>query len=108
MINIKEIHEWIDHNFPNTRSIEQLLGIQEELGELSHHFLKRHQNIRMNEDHDDGIEDAVGDIFIYLVHFCYRENIDLEEAINKTWNHVKKRDWIKYPDTGVCSNDPHS
>jgi hypothetical protein len=48
----KEIGEWRSKNFPNTEKWEPLVGIMEELGELSHAHLKQFQNIRNNEDHE--------------------------------------------------------
>jgi NTP pyrophosphatase (non-canonical NTP hydrolase) len=70
-----------------------LLGIMEEIGELSHHYLKRAQGIRMSEDHEEGIKDAVADIVIFLMDFCSANDIDLQSAIEDVWAVVKKRDW---------------
>ena len=96
----KEMIEWVDHNFPGREPWEPLLGIQEEVGELSHSFLKRHQKIRTNEDHDAGIKDAVGDILIYLLDFCNGQGINAQDILTETWNSVKERDWQKYPSSG--------
>lgn len=76
--------------------------MQEELGELSHAYLKSFQNIRGTKaEHEAEIQDAVGDIIIYLLDFCNKAEIDLEGAINETWKLVKKRDWQRYPKNGV-------
>lgn len=91
-----EIAEWAKRNFGDPPAWECLLGLQEELGELSHAWLKRHQGIRLNEDHEAGIKDAVGDIFIYLSDFCRRERISLSDCVEKTWASVKQRDWNKH------------
>ncbi len=77
--------------------------MQEELGELVHHFLKREQKIRLNEDHDEGIRDSIGDFLIYLCHFCNNEKINIEETLHETWEKVKKRDWNKNPINGKSS-----
>lgn len=91
-----EIAEWTAKNFNAPRgSIDPLLGIQEEVGELSHAVLKRKQNIRINEDHKALIVDSIGDIMIFLIDFCNEEHIDIEEALNITWDEVKQRDWKK-------------
>ncbi len=84
---------WAKHNFGNPEAWECLLGLQEELGELSHAYLKRAQNIRMEEDHNDNIRDSVGDIIIFLLDFCRRENLNLERCLIDTWDKVSKRDW---------------
>src|SRR5204862_215279 len=89
----EEIKNWSYHNFGNHPAYHPLMGIAEEVGELNHHFLKREQNIRTNEDHDEGIEDAIADLMIYLMDFCNCEGIDLNITLNKTWEKVKKRDW---------------
>lgn len=75
--------------------------MQEELGEISHAFLKDHQEIRGNEDHYDAMIDGVGDLVVYLAGFCNSVGIDLDAAVRETWAIVKERDWVKYPETGV-------
>jgi len=94
--------EWVAHNFGTDRPAwHPLLGVQEEVGELSHAFLKRAQGIRVNEDHDAAIKDAVADIVIYLLDFCTAEGIDLQSVLAETWAQVKARDWKVAPESGV-------
>ena len=108
-----EVQRWALRNFPTTTSVQPLLGVGEEVGELAepisddprlgglivllgrmhHAFLKREQGIRTNEDHNADIKDAVGDIVIYLAHFCALEGISLDDCVNRAWDEVKKRDW---------------
>ena len=71
----------------------------EEVGELNHAYLKLSQGIRGSEEkHRESIEDAVGDILIFLVNFCSHLGIDVSTALQKTWNEVQKRDWVNNPD----------
>lgn len=84
---------WRVHNFPQHEAWHPLIGMQEELGELSHAFLKLTQNIRTEEDHQAAMHDAVGDLMIYLIDFCNCTNIDVEVALARTWDKVKRRDW---------------
>ena len=108
-----EVQRWAMHNFPDATSMEPLMGLVEESGELAeslpgdprisgltillgrlhHAFLKRYQRIRLSEDHNAAIRDAVGDITIYLAHFCALEGISLDDCVNRAWEEVKKRDW---------------
>ena len=99
---MQEQHKlWSERNFPGEHpSWHPLLGIDEEVGELNHHYLKRVQNIRTNENHNAGIRDALGDIFIFMLDFANIEGIDLEAAIIETWDDVMKRDWQKDPVAG--------
>jgi NTP pyrophosphatase (non-canonical NTP hydrolase) len=97
----EELKPWVKHNFGDRPSWQPLLGIQEEVGELSHAYLKRAQGIRVNENHTEAIKDAVADIIIYLCDFCNTENINLEEQIAKTWAEVSKRNWKANPEKGV-------
>lgn len=97
----QEQYAWIKHNFPNRKNYQPLLGVMEELGELTHAHLKHEQNIRTSEDHYLKKIDAVGDIVIFLTDYCTANNIDLEDAVTKTWNDVKKRDWIRFPKNGL-------
>lgn len=105
MINLamlqNKIEEWNQRNFPNAKPIEPLLGLVEEIGELSHAHLKSSQGIRGTEN-ELFLEkvDAVGDIFIFLSAYCSLNGIDLELAIRKAWSEVRQRDWIKYPKDG--------
>jgi len=107
-----EMHEWRKHNFGddtddmalgNDDSVEQFMGVVEEVGELSHIILKSRQGIRnMDRITAEELEaDAVADIFIFLAGYCSRRRIDMEYVILKTWDRVGKRDWVKYPGNGV-------
>ena len=77
-----------------------ILGIIEELGELTHAHLKLRSNIRNNEDHKANIKDAIGDIFIFLMAYTTSRNLDLQDIIESTWNTVKQRNWRRYPIDG--------
>tara|TARA_Y100000310_G_scaffold292597_1_gene321487 strand:+ start:2442 stop:2762 length:321 start_codon:yes stop_codon:yes gene_type:complete len=90
-----EVGQWSHLNFGTVPSWQCVLGLQEELGELSHHYLKREQRIRSAENHDAEIADAVGDIFVFLLHFCHLEGISLEDTIEAVWAAVEQRDWTK-------------
>ena len=97
----KEIGEWSNNNFGIRPSYQMILGMTEELGELSHHYLKREQNIRLNEDHDLEIKDALCDLFIYLLDFCANEKIDFERELDFIWTRVQNRNWKANNKTGV-------
>ena len=55
--------------------------------------------IRKNENHDEKIKDAIGDVLIFLMDYCTREGLDIQSILQKTWNDVKSRDWKKDPST---------
>lgn len=88
-----QVKVWSRKNFGDQPSWKPLLGVGEEVGELNHSYLKLSQGIRMNEDHQAKMRDAVGDIVIYLADFCDREGINLEECVNDAWQEVEARDW---------------
>lgn len=101
-----EIAEWTSKNFPNTPPHRPLLGAMEELGELCHAHLKGEQNIRGMDNQEKTIalkQDAIGDILIYLTHYCALNNWDLMWIFEDTWAEVKKRDWQKNPNTGTSA-----
>lgn len=94
--------KWAGYNFPCATPVQALLGVVEEVGELSHAVLKREQGIRGSTDsHDEAIEDAVGDIVLYLAHFCTLSHIDMNDAVTKTWREVNERDWVQWPERGI-------
>lgn len=98
----EQVGEWSRKNFPNAQPYHSLLGLIEEVGELSHAHLKNEQNIRGSEfEHYVEKIDAVGDILIYLADYCSRNNIDMQDTIEHTWNMVQKRDWQKNKKDGV-------
>lgn len=98
----REVASWNQYNFPSAKPHHPLLGIAEEIGELSHAHLKLEQGIRESESVLRAAKiDAVGDIVIFLASYCYLNGIDLGNAVRNTWNEVKKRDWIKYPRNGM-------
>ena len=97
----KQVKPWADYNFPTAKRWEPLIGAMEELGELSHSFLKLHQGIRKGEDHRAKMEDAVGDIIVYLADFCNRNDLNLASAVQMAWTEARQRDWQKYPKDGT-------
>lgn len=99
-MNFKEMQKeqaaWSKRNFDNTKVYHPILGATEEIGELSHAYLKMEQGIRGDkEKHVAAMKDAVGDCVIFLVELCNQMGWDFEETVETTWNHVKQRDWKK-------------
>ena len=94
------VREWTDHNFPYATSTEPLVGMMEELGEVSHAWLKLKQGIRTDQNHDLALKDGIGDMLIYMAHFCSLQGITLEECFQLAWDTVSKRDWIERPESG--------
>jgi NTP pyrophosphatase (non-canonical NTP hydrolase) len=98
-----EHRDWVQHNFPNQPSYQPLLGIAEEVGELCHAHLKQEQGIRsmLPATSVQLKEDALGDIFIYMMSYANAEGLDLQRCIWRAWHEVSERDWVKYPSTGL-------
>lgn len=98
----REQAEWLARQpFAAGPSWHPLLGVVEEVGELSHAYLKRAQGIRGDDQtHEAKAKDAVGDVLIYLADFCSRMDFDLQQILDETWGAVKQRDWFLNPETG--------
>jgi NTP pyrophosphatase (non-canonical NTP hydrolase) len=95
---------WAKKNFPKTKDPSDiLLGVTEEVGELCHAELKLKQGIRGDASkHREDAIDAIGDIIIYLAHYCNLKEIDFDHTVWNTWLKVRNRDWKKNPlDGGV-------
>ncbi len=94
-----EVKQWADKNFgPGTPAWHPLLGVCEEAGELCHAHLKGEQGIRegMDKQKIEAMKaDAVGDIVIFLMHYCAQEGLDFQKCVANVWAEVKKRDWTK-------------
>ena len=106
MMDLRQLQEevsiWVDHNFGSGYPHRPLLGIQEEVGELAHAHLKMEQGIQGDVDkHQAEKADAVGDILIYLADYCAQNDLDMGDCVTKAWGGVKKRDWIRFPETGL-------
>ena len=96
-----EVGKWAQKNFPKALPHQPLLGAVEELGELSHSHLKMEQGIRASwDEHFDGKCDAIGDVVIFLAHYCCLNNILLQGVVDTTWAKVKQRDWVGNPMDG--------
>jgi len=100
-----DLQKWAFRNFGIQTSSQMLLGAMEELGELAHAHLKKEQEIRKNEDHDEKARDAVGDIIIYLMQYCSLRNWDIETVISDAVEAVLSRDWKINPIDGVKHGD---
>jgi len=73
---IKEVGLWSAYNFGQKQN--PWLGMVEEIGELAHCLLKRHQQIRGYDDPVFFLEefkDALGDIGVYAANYAYNEGM---------------------------------
>ena len=69
-----EVNTWAQHNFPTTTAEQCLLGIFEEIGELSHAILKESQGIRKENFHS-AKKDALADITVFLLDYMNRDKM---------------------------------
>jgi NTP pyrophosphatase (non-canonical NTP hydrolase) len=95
---------WADRNFPHATAEDHLIGVMEELGELAHANLKGRMKVRAGVVTDALVRaerDAVGDIVIYLTGYCSDRGFSIAECVERAWDEVKHRDWIKYPGSGL-------
>ncbi len=95
-----------------------LAALDQHFGKLCHHYLKRHQGIRKNEDHPEGIKMnlmfMIRDIELYCVMHPMYENIphqlgdelpfkwSLKRILFTTAGTVLKRDWTSEQLGGSC------
>lgn len=92
---------WVARNFPGDDMPHSLLGAVEELGELSHHYLKHQQGIRGEADyHREEMADAVADCVIFLAGVATYLGLDYGKLVSDTWERVEQRDWVSDPTNG--------
>jgi len=74
----KELKVWTFYNFGEQETIIPIMGMIEELGELTHAHLKELQNIRKSDFLADK-KDAIADITIYLLNYfnCIHRDINI-------------------------------
>lgn len=70
-----------------------LLGMVEELGELCHAVIYRHQGrgYADPEEHRAAKADALADLLVFACDFAEREGICLEGTLNAVWEKVRRR-----------------
>jgi len=96
---------WRERNFPNQTLYQAVLGMMEELGELSHALLKHEQGIRKMDDAwvaREAIIDAHCDLIIFSFGVAEDLGYDLGIELQRTWDEVKQRDWVGDPAEGVA------
>lgn len=98
-----ELDAWRVANFGKPNAHHQLMGMVEEVGELSHALLKWEQGIRGYDEAKakEEMRDAVGDIVIFAMGLCDVYGWSMQDIIEETSAHVLKRDWKTNPVTGV-------
>jgi len=95
-----EQRAWSLKNFGEHPSWHPLLGIQEELGELSDAYLGKKP---------DAMMDAVADLVIYLMDFCSCEDIELKTSGRVYSGQAKATPQISLLEMQVrCGNISHS
>lgn len=95
---------WAQENFPGGQAHHPLLGVSEEVGELCHAHLKMEQGIRGDKKELRAKQaDAVGDIIIYLLDYCSRNNLCAQTCLATAWEHVRDRNWNKNKKDGTTN-----
>jgi NTP pyrophosphatase (non-canonical NTP hydrolase) len=99
------VSEWLKKQpFYPQKPHQPLIGIQEELGELSHAHLKSEQGIRGTaEEHHEAKRDAIGDILVYIAGYCEANGLQMGQCLERAWEEVRQRDWNKNRSTGAVS-----
>jgi NTP pyrophosphatase (non-canonical NTP hydrolase) len=90
-----EVQEWGARNFPDATPLYCVLGLQEEVGELSRVHLKRLEKIKPEQTTHAIEKDVVGDIAVLLIYYCALAGLDFETVLNETWEQVRQRDYTK-------------
>lgn len=78
-----EVAIWTSRKFPNAQKWYPLQDVRLEADLLE------------NRD-TEKIPNAIGNIVIYLMHFCHLEGLSFSACVNDAWDEVKERDWNKH------------
>ncbi len=95
----EDIATWSSYNFgPDVTTMQSIVGLPEEVGELCRAVLKKYQGIRGTaEEWDAEIEKEIGDVLIKLCEFANRAGVDIEDAVFKRWAVVGMRNFVDNP-----------
>lgn len=107
MLTIRQMQNegrpWVKKNFGNRPAYWPLMGLIEEVGELSHSQLKMEQGIRgTREEHLEAIKDAVADIAIFYSDYASAMGWEMDEVIGfADFSLLQEKEskgcWIKEP-----------
>jgi len=99
----KEFADWQKHNFGSPEISDMIHGVAEEAGEMAHWYLKGKQGIRgaTMESAKDQIADAFVDATVFGLQAMTCLGLDAEQVFAKVTTEVLKRDFVKYPKTGL-------
>jgi hypothetical protein len=76
---IEKVGKWGKYNFPNALPHQPLLGMMEELGECV--------ECQCNND-VQGEKDGIGDLMIFLFHYCDLNDITIDSNLNRSTDDV--------------------
>lgn len=80
------------YQIPENFKVAPLLGVVEEAGEMVTAVMD------MNRPAD--VEDAIGDLMVFLLHLCDVSGYDGDSALKGVWSKVRQRDWKKNKENG--------
>lgn len=83
-------------------TIQVLNSLVEIVGQLNHVFLKTKQKIRITQEESEHQTNIlIAKLITALTKLCMYKGHNFIELVNNVWSEVSKRDWIKYPKTGL-------
>lgn len=91
MLSDSEITQVL-YQVPDNFKVAPLLGVVEEAGEMVTAVMD------MNRPAD--VEDAIGDLQVFLLHLCDVSGYDGDSALKGVWSKVRQRDWKKNKENG--------
>lgn len=71
----------------------QALGAAEEVGELCHAHLKYEEGLITRKVYLKKAGDAIGDIIVMLLGYCYLNGLEIEDCIRVAWDVFVHRDF---------------
>lgn len=80
------------YQIPENFKVAPLLGVVEEAGEMVTAVMD------MNRPAD--VEDAIGDLQVFLLNLCEFSGYDGDSALKGVWSMVRQRDWKKNKESG--------
>jgi NTP pyrophosphatase (non-canonical NTP hydrolase) len=96
----KEFQVWQEHNFGKGELSDMIHGMAEEVGEMSHAYLKSKNKIRgmTPELAKEKMADAFADTVVFGLQAMTALGLNAEEVLNKTFKEVLARDWKNNPE----------
>lgn len=104
LVRLQQLHgEWAMKNIPEYTTGHTVMGLAEGVKVLARLDLDPIEKLKgTHEEHRVQKAEAIRDILAALMHYATLERFDVNSLVQKMWEDINKRDWLRNRVDGVC------